>query len=352
MTDQTAMDGASRARLADAAGLSFLERLPLAQTRRWVAYVFAVGASLAALWLRFLVDADLPPGFPYLTFFPAVIVTAFLFGLGPGIVSAALCGLAAWYWFIPPEGFGIVYGTAVALGFYLLIVTVDIVLVHWMQRANAHLAAERRRADALAATREMLFNELQHRVGNNLQMVASLLSLQSRTMTDPEALTALTEASRRVGLVGRIQRTLYDSSGAQLVLDDYIQTLAQDTIDASGRDDIALHFTGATGEALIDPAAAIPLALVVAESISNAVEHAFADRPGRIDVSVAEEAGGYVLTVRDDGSGLPAGFDLSRSTSLGLRIATNLSRTLGGEFTLGPCASMGGTCATVKIAKP
>lgn len=335
----------------DPRSITLLERLPLLGDARWLAYGIAIALSAAATVLRFRIDHLLPAGFPYLTFFPAVIVTAFFFGTGPGLLAAMLCGLASWYWFIPPAGFGIAYPSAVALGFYALIVSVDIALIHWTQRANAHLVEARARADALADTHEMLFKELQHRVGNNLQMVASLLSLQSRGMSDPEALKAIGDASRRVGLVGRIQRTLYDSSGAQLVLDDYIRTLVHDTIAASGRQDITFTFSGGTGRAMMDPASAIPAALVVAEAVSNAIEHAFAERGGTIEVAVAEDESGYAVTVRDDGAGLPQGFDAEASDSLGLRIANSLSRALGGSFALGPCEKVGGTCATLRIAR-
>lgn len=335
----------------DRLGLSFLERLPLAQSRPWLAYGFAVAVSLAAALLRFEIDTALPPGFPYLTFFPAVILTAFLFGLGPGILAALLCGIAAWYWFIPPVGFGLSYNSAVALLFYVFIVVVDILLVHWMQRANTHLAEERRRADALADTREVLFKELQHRVGNNLQMVASLLSLQTRDVTEPDALAALTEASRRVALVGRIQRTLYSSEGEPLPLGSYIETIARDTVEAAGRKDIDFTFRGETGDAAIDAQAAIPAALAVAEAVSNALEHGFAESGGTIAVDLRAEEGAYAVTVRDDGRGLPAGFDPQTSSSLGLRIARSLSRSLGGGFEIGPCPQGGGTCAVVRIAR-
>lgn len=66
----------------------------------------------------------------------------------------------------------------------------------------------------LAATRELLFRELQHRVSNNLQMVAALLTVQRRKIADPEAKLALDEASRRLGVIGRISRQLYDPTGA------------------------------------------------------------------------------------------------------------------------------------------
>mgnify|MGYP003346263007 CR=1 FL=1 len=87
----------------------------------------------------------------------------------------------------------------------------DVLIIHWLQRANGYLAAERERNAALAHTRALLFDELQHRVSNNLQAVAGLLALQRRRVTDPQAAATLAEASQRVALIGRISRRLYDS---------------------------------------------------------------------------------------------------------------------------------------------
>lgn len=317
--------------------LSFLQRLPLARQRPWIGYAVAIAASLAGLFIRWGVGSALPDGFPYITFFPAVILTAFFFGLRPGVLAAMLCGLLSWYFFIAPlESFGLNYRAVVALFFYLFIVVVDIALVHWMQIANARLALERHRSRELAANREMLFNELQHRVGNNLQMVSSLLSLQQRGLADEQGKQALADASRRLGLIGRLQRTLYSADGATLALADYIDRIAKDTLEASGRDDIGYIFDAqATGE--LASQYAVPTALVVAEAISNCIEHGYADTSGPLEVTVVDRSdgeSGYIICIQDEGDGLPEDFALENSKSLGLRISTNLARSLGGEFTL------------------
>lgn len=169
------------------------------------------GTGLATV-LRWAVSEHLPPGFPFLTYFPLVIVTAFLLGVRAGGITAFLSGLAAWYWFIPPAGFGLDEGTGVALLFYIFITATEVTLVHWMQRANQHAIIEREANARLAETQTLLFRELQHRVSNNLQMVAALLNLQRKQMKDAEAREALDEAARRLAVVGRISRQLYDST--------------------------------------------------------------------------------------------------------------------------------------------
>lgn len=331
--------------------IPFLVRLPLAQDRPWIGYAVAILLSAFATWLRMEIADWLPPGFPYLTFFPAVIITAFFFGLRPGILAAVLGFLAAWYWFIPPAGsFNLDFNTVVALAFYVFIVTVDVMLVHWMQSANCDLLIERRRTLELAENREMLFRELQHRVGNNLQMVSSLISLQKRKLTDDSAKAALDEASRRLGLVGRIHRQLYDPAGSQLSLAAYIDQISRDVIAASGRDNLTYAFDAQSDPAL--PAdKAIPTALVVAEALNNAIEHGFgAGNGGHVIVTVAPAEEGVSVTIADDGKGLPDGFDLEASDSLGLRIARTLAQSLGGRFSMMAAPVGRGTVARLDIS--
>lgn len=144
------------------------EQLPVARNRPIMGSLATVTIVALAWVVRTIADPLLPPGFPYVTFFPAVIVTSFLFGIRLGSVSAILCGLLAWYFFIPPyHSFVLTRATAFALVFYLFVVATDLALVHWMQTANRQLARERERSQSLAVTRELLFRELQHRVSNN-----------------------------------------------------------------------------------------------------------------------------------------------------------------------------------------
>jgi len=313
-----------------------LERFPLARGRPALAYGVAVAICFLALTVRFLAEPVLPSGYPYIVFFPAVILSTFFFGMGPGIVAALLCGVLAWYFFIPPV-FTVKLTVAVIfpLVFYAFVVTIDILLIEWMQRANRQLAVERERSRLLADRGELLFRELQHRVSNNLQVVGGLLALQIRTISDPAARSALEEASRRLALIGRIHRQLYDPHGAQLHLGAFLEQLGPDLIDAAGRPGI-VYRVEAEADLRLPAEAAVPMALIVAEAVANAIEHGFAAREtGSILVRVDRTSEGALeLRVIDDGAGLPAGFDLAASDSLGLKLAQMLARQLGGLFSL------------------
>lgn len=312
----------------------FAERLPLVLSRPWLAYIFTTLLCIAAVALRLAATSILPVGYPFVSFFPAVIVAAFLFGVRPGVYAATLGGLLSWYLFISPDrSFSFNPAVALALCFYAGVVGIDIALIHLMQRANFKLAVERERSRALAEHRELLFHELQHRVSNNLQVVAALLSLQRRHIDDERARSALDEASARLALVGKISRALYDPAGPGQSLGAFLAMLADDVMAASGRGDIHLAVDVPDG-LMLQPDVVVSVALILTEAISNAIEHGFAARGGTISLSVRHDGEHLALRLADDGDGLPDGFDLAGSESLGLRIARALAAQLGGDFRL------------------
>lgn len=335
----------------DGGFVTFLQRvfrrLPLAGGRPVLAVPAGLAITAIAFLLRLALDSELPPGFPYVTFFPAVVISAVLFGLWGGISSAVLGFLLSRWYFVAPAGtLSLAGGAGWAMGMYVFVVVVDIIAIHSAQVAMGSLDRERRRNRDLAESRQLLFNELQHRVGNNLQMVGSLLSLQGRRVTDGPAREAVAEAARRVQLVGKIQRTLYEPEGSQRSLSVMLEELVRDII-ASGTDGTVTLRMDVQGDTVIGAEQSIPVALIVGEAVSNTLEHGFAPgEGGTITVAVAHHQldgrDGLRITVSDDGHGLPEGFTLEGSTSLGLRIARSLAASLGGTFALTRDGDAGG----------
>jgi len=329
-------------------------------------YGIALLLCLAALSLRLAIVSYLPAGYPFVSFFPAVILTTFLFGPRTGSFAGIMCGVFSWYFFVAPSSsFSFNREAAVALGFYAGVVTVDIALVHWMQAANARLRAAREegrrlavesahlaaRSTALAERGELLFQELQHRVGNNLQMVGAVLSLQLRTLEEPTARRAISDAVARIQVIGSIQRQLYRKDGELVPLETFVSELCDQLMSSNGRPGVTCTVEASCG-LVLPPDAAVPVALVLSEAIANALEHAFVDRPdGTIRVSVFEVEQRVILQVRDDGAGLPEGFDASRSESLGLRISRVLSRQLDAEYSLAP-GMPGAPGCTMRLSLP
>lgn len=301
---------------------------------RWT---FAAAAFLVALGLRLALDDDLPPGFPFLTFFPAVIVTAFLCGPRAGAAVAAASFLAAWWFFIPPTGtFALSGASLLALGFFALIAAVDIALIHVLCQALARVGEERER-------NATLFTEMQHRISNNLAVVSALLALERRRIADPDARRALDDAGRRLELVSRLHRRLHAPGAA---VSSFLEELCRDVLEAGATPGVTCEV--AADPLPVTPAQAIPLALATAELLSNALEHAFPGRAsGRVAVTLRREADGTaVLSVQDDGVGLPPGFAVGESRSLGLSLVGQLAAQLGGSFAL---EAPGGTRALLRF---
>ncbi len=306
------------------------------RTPVWRGYAFAIAAWAVAFALRYGLAHWFPPGFPYLTFFPAVVLVAFYAGLRPAILTATLSGLSAWWFWIGPPGFDLGVATFVAIGFYAFVVAVDIFFIVGMDKASARLAREVERSTALAESRDILLREVQHRVSNNIQVVSALLKLEARAAVDPGAKKALSDASARTGLVARIQRSLADAEQQTTAFQDVARSIVDDALTAAARDDVAVSISA--GEVVLSAEEATPVVLIMLECVNNALEHAFPNRPGRITIALCDDGVVRTLTVADDGVGVAEDTG-AEPTSLGLRIITALARQLGGEWSLRPAMS-------------
>lgn len=309
------------------------------------AWVFAGLMFGAALGLRLAFPRDLLVAVPFLTFFPAVLLTAFVSGLWPAVAVAAASGLTAWYFFLPPfDSFGLSASSVAALSFYAAVAVAIIAVVHAMSVSLDRLRAEQARSAALAEQREVLFKELQHRISNNLAIVSALLNLQRANLADERAKLALTEAATRLALIAKIHRKLYDPSGAELRFGPFLEDLCHDILEASGSKNIVCLVSA--DDTTLAPDQTVPLALIATELISNALEHGFAGRrSGTIRINIRPEGAHRVLTISDDGKGLPENFSPEAAGSMGLRIVQALTRQLEGRFAME--GAQGTTCRLV-----
>ncbi|MGZ8937554.1 MAG: CHASE4 domain-containing protein [Halobacteriota archaeon] len=198
---------------------------------------------------------------------------------------------------------------------------------------------ERKRAEEQIITslreKELLLSEIHHRVKNNLQIVSSLLSLQSDYVTDADALAMFRESQQRVKSMALIHEKLYQSEDfAHIDFSDYLAALSSYLVSSYHLPSVRLVTEGCTTS--VDITAAIPCGLIVNELVTNAFEHAFPDgRAGTITVSLCtDEAGTHVLSVSDDGVGFPEDLDFRNTKSLGLQLVTGLVNQLDGTITL------------------
>ena len=180
--------------------------------------------------------------------------------------------------------------------------------------------------------KETLLKEVYHRVKNNLQVVQSLLNLQQRTLPAGPGRAAIEDSVRRIRAMALVHEKLYQSGSLSAVsLRDYLNDLLKQISDASGGARRSVQLVLDVDDTAVGLDNAIPLGLLVAELVGNSFKHGFADGAGgSIHVLLHLREDDARLAVRDTGSGLPPGFSVERSSSMGLQLAANLARQLGG----------------------
>ena len=197
-------------------------------------------------------------------------------------------------------------------------------------------------------TKDATIREIHHRVKNNLQTVAALLRMQARRMTSPEARVALTDATSRVASIAIVHETLSQAFDEIVEFDRVADRLLRMVGDvAASWGGVSAIRQGSFG--MVSADVATSLAMVVTELCQNAVEHGLADMSGEVRVIPTTGNGRLKVEVSDDGRGLPADFDLTRSGSLGLSIVSTLIAEMEGTFELGPQPDGPGTRAVVEI---
>jgi PAS domain S-box-containing protein len=202
------------------------------------------------------------------------------------------------------------------------------------QRAAAELLRLRAERDIRTSLREkeVLLKEIHHRVKNNMQIVSSLLSLQAREVNDPAMLDLLAESRTRILSMALVHEDLYQSGNlAQVDFRRYLERLAERTRSGiAGASRVAFELT--LDELSLPVDQAIPLGLLCNELFTNALKHAFpGGGEGTVRVDLRREDGLAVITVRDNGRGLPPGYVPGEGATLGVQLVWSLADQLNGR---------------------
>ena len=244
-------------------------------------------------------------------------------------------------------------GTIFPVEVSLRILNIDGVRYHQaiIRDVSERKKAEERTLDALRE-KDVLLREIHHRVKNNMQIISSLLSLQSQKFQGPEVVEAFRESQDRIRSMALVHEKLYQTRDlSRIDFSDYVKSLTSFLFKTYKTDETRIALKLDLDKVFLDINAAVPCGLILNELVLNALKHAFPDeRKGKVTVELREsEAGTVRLTVRDDGVGFPEGIDIAQADTMGLQIVSLLTEQLDGRVEV---KRDGGTAFSVSFKVP
>ena len=221
--------------------------------------------------------------------------------------------------------------------------------------ALAELVISSRRAHerlkALLALKTVSLTEIHHRVKNNLQIVSSLLRLQSNKFADPAVRDVFIECRDRINAMARLHEQLYNEHGqSHLDFAPHLRELAEMLLRSHEPAGCKLTLNVSADRVPLNLDQSILLSLIANELLLNSLKHAFHGRAaGRVDAELRTTRDRVTLTIRDDGNGfVPPPTEIADERGTGIDLVQAMSRQLGGEFVVNRM-SAGGTCATISF---
>ncbi|MFO8083119.1 MAG: histidine kinase dimerization/phosphoacceptor domain -containing protein [Desulfobacterales bacterium] len=200
--------------------------------------------------------------------------------------------------------------------------------------------------------KELLLKEIHHRVKNNLQIISSLMYLQSKNVSDKVLSNIFKDCESRIRSMAMVHESLYQSeSVAEIDLAQYVRHLTVYLFQSYGNKFGPIQLKTDIQNIFLNINTAIPCGLIISELVSNALKHAFPDgKQGEIVVSFTKDrTGSHCLTVRDNGTGLPENMDWRNTDTLGLRLINILAQQLNGSLTY---YGQEGACFVLTFTEP
>ncbi len=207
------------------------------------------------------------------------------------------------------------------------------------------------RLEALLALKTVSLAEIHHRVKNNLQIVSSLLKLQSNKFTDPAVRDVFTECRDRINAMARLHEELYNEHGqSHLNFAPHLRELAEMLLRSHKPAGCTLTLNVSADRVPLDLDQSILLSLIANELLLNSLKHGFHRRAaGKVDAELRRIRDRVTLTIRDNGNGIvPRQAEIEGQRGTGMDLVHAMSRQLGGEFVVN-CVPAGGTCANVSF---
>ena len=184
--------------------------------------------------------------------------------------------------------------------------------------------------------KEILIKEIHHRVKNNMQIITSLLNLQSSYFDDKDIVSVFQESQDRVKSMAMVHEKLYQSQDlASINYADYINSLTLSLFSSHGVDLRSINLNLDLETIYLGIDTAIPLGLLITEIVTNAIKHAFPDgQNGNINIKLERNNSVHTLTISDDGVGIPKDLELDNTDSLGIKLIMSLAEQLDAKLTI------------------
>jgi two-component system, sensor histidine kinase PdtaS len=300
-----------------------LSRLP-APKSGLQSWVLAVALAAAATGLRLALGSWMEPT-RFVSFFIAVGVAAFLCGWRQAALVLLLSIVAVYYLFMPyaPEGPLDYAHVAATIGICLVAGGFQITLVSGLRNLIDRL-------NRLNSVQDTLFRELQHRVANNMQIIAGMLRTTQRNISDPIALEMIDQAAARIDSLAKLHRQLYSLSAYDAGLKPVLQNVLAECFHG-----LPVKFEIEIGPNHLSIDQMTAIVLLVNEAALNAVKHVFRPVQGTVfAVALRERPNGkLLLTITDDGPGIaPVRQPSNQSRTLGMSIMQGFAQQLGGRL--------------------
>lgn len=218
-------------------------------------------------------------------------------------------------------------------------------------KANQLLAQKNAEIEKQHGEKEMLLKEIHHRVKNNLQIISSLLSMQTRSESDAKVISAMNEGQSRVKTMALIHEKLYQYDNlSRINMHEYMEQLSA-FLAQTYRSDKKIDIQIEAEDINLDIDVAVPLGLITNELLSNSLKYAFQEMDqGLIKIILSKrEENGYKLTVSDTGKGISKELDIDKTKSLGLKLVRTLTRQISGKLSV---ATENGATFSIEFEEP
>jgi two-component sensor histidine kinase len=306
---------------------------------RTVAVIESALLMLLIGWVDYVTDFNVT-----VFYFVPVVLATWRAGRKAGWFIATLCGATVLIAdLMVPRGGRVIAFSYINAGILVLASAALAELVISSRRAHERLKA-------LLALKTVSLTEIHHRVKNNLQIVSSLLRLQSGKFADPAVRDVFTECRDRINAMARLHEQLYDERGqSHLDFAPHLRELAEMLMRSHTPAGCKLTLNVCADKVPLNLDQSILLSLIANELLLNALKHAFCGRSaGKIDAELSTPRDRVTLTIRDDGNGIIQAPTEIKQPGTGMDLVRAMSRQLGGEFVVSRMRA-GGTCATISF---